>query len=78
MLISQIGMRKMTKIDLHGIRHGEVEAVLAEALFWKNIKNAEIITGNSIKMKEIVVDWFNKNKLEYIEQAHSASFLVHQ
>ena len=46
MLISQIGMRKMTKIDLHGIRHGEVEAVLAEALFWKNIKNAEIITGN--------------------------------
>ena len=29
-------------------------------------------------MKEIVVDWFNKNKLEYIEQVHSASFLVHQ
>lgn len=71
-------MRKMTKIDLHGIRHHEVESVLAEALFWKNIKNAEIITGNSIKMRKIVVDWFNKNKLEYIEQVYSASYLVRQ
>ena len=71
-------MRKMTKIDLHGIRHGEVEAVLAEALFWKNIKNAEIITGNSIKMKKIVRDWFKENQLDYIEYVHNASFLVQQ
>lgn len=71
-------MRKITKIDLHGIRHHEVEAVLAEALFWKNIKDAEVITGNSIKMRKIVVDWFNKNKLEYIEQVYSASYLVRQ
>lgn len=78
MLISQIGMRKMTKIDLHGIRHGEVEAVLAEALFWKNIKNAEIITGNSIKMKKIVKNWFKENQLDYIEYVHSASFFVQQ
>lgn len=71
-------MRKMTKIDLHGIRHGEVEAVLAEALFWKNIKNAEIITGNSIKMKKIVKNWFKENQLDYIEYVHSASFFVQQ
>ena len=69
-------MRKMTKIDLHGIRHHEVEAVLAEALFWKNIKNAEIITGNSIKMKKIVKNWFKENQLDYIEYVHNASFFV--
>ena len=57
---------KRVEIDLHGIRHSEVEVVLANAFFWKNIKDAEVITGNSIKMRKIVIDWFNKNKLEYI------------
>lgn len=71
-------MRKITKIDLHGIRHHEVESVLTDALFWKNIKNAEIITGNSIKMKKIVKNWFEENRLDYIEHVHSASFFVQQ
>jgi len=78
MLISQIGMRKIAKIDLHGIRHTEVESELANAFFWKNIKEAEVITGNSIKMKKIVRDWFKENQLNYIEHVHKASFFVQQ
>jgi hypothetical protein len=69
---------KRVEIDLHGIRHSDVEGVLANAFFWKNIKDAEVITGNSIKMRKIVVDWFDKNKLEYIEQVYKASYLVRQ
>jgi DNA-nicking Smr family endonuclease len=69
---------KRIEIDLHGLKHSEVEVELANAFFWKNIKEAEVITGNSIKMRKIVVDWFNKNELEYIEYVHSASYLVRQ
>lgn len=69
---------KKIEIDLHGLRHSEVEPILANAFFWKNIKEAEVITGNSIKMKKIVKDWFNENKLNYIEYVHKASFFVHQ
>lgn len=69
---------KRIEIDLHGLRHSEVEAELANAFFWKNIKEAEVITGNSIKMKKIVKDWFKENKLNYIEHIHKASFLVQQ
>lgn len=71
-------MRKIAKIDLHGIRHAEVESELANAFFWKNIKEAEVITGNSIKMKKIVRDWFKENRLNYIEHVHKASFFVQQ
>lgn len=69
---------KKIEIDLHGLRHSEVEAELANAFFWKNIKEAEVITGNSIKMKKIVTDWFKENKLNYIEYVHKASFFVQQ
>ena len=68
---------KKIEIDLHGVKHSEVEATLANA-FWENIKEAEVITGNSIKMKKIVRDWFKENKLTYIEYFHTASFLVQQ
>lgn len=69
---------KKIEIDLHGFRHSEVEAELANAFFWKNIKEAEVITGNSIKMKKIVRDWFKENKLNYVEYVHKASFFVQQ
>jgi DNA-nicking Smr family endonuclease len=69
---------KKIEIDLHGVKHSEVEATLANAFFWENIKEAEVITGNSIKMKKIVRDWFKENKLTYIEYFHTASFLVQQ
>jgi DNA-nicking Smr family endonuclease len=67
---------KHVEIDLHGLRHSEVEAILANEFFWKNVKTAEVITGNSVKMKKIVKRWFNENNMNYVEYLHKASFLV--
>ena len=45
------------KIDLHGIKHQDVQRKL-DIFFWdcmqKNINQAEVITGISPKMKDIV------------------------
>lgn len=71
-------MKNFTKIDLHGLRHADVEATLANEFFWKNIKEAEVITGNSVKMKKIVKNWFKKNKIDYFEFTNRASFLAYQ
>lgn len=47
------------KVDLHGIKHSEVQRKL-DIFFWeciqKNVKQAQVITGMSPKMKEIVRD----------------------
>lgn len=62
---------KLARIDLHGLRHSEVEAALADAFFWRNIKEATVITGNSVKMKEIVIDWLKKHDYNYVIEAHN-------
>jgi DNA-nicking Smr family endonuclease len=45
------------KIDLHGIKHEDVRRSL-DRFFWEKMQNnhseVEIVTGISIKMKEIV------------------------
>ena len=47
----------MRTIDLHGVRHAEVQKLLDQFL-WEQMKMdafwVEIVTGNSERMKEIV------------------------
>ena len=50
----------------------------ANEFFWNNVREAEIITGASIKMKEIVRNWLKENKMEYFEYVRKDSFLVNQ
>ena len=69
---------KHVEIDLHGLRHHDVEATLANEFFWKKVKTAEVITGNSVKMKKIVRNRFKKNKKDYVEYVHKASYFVQQ
>ena len=57
--------RTENTIDLHGIRHEEVEFVLANELFWKKRKNCHIITGNSEPMRTVVLDFLNNNDYKY-------------
>ena len=52
------------KIDLHGIRHEDVEKLLEDFILL-NEPPFRIITGNSIRMKEIVVEVLDKHVFEY-------------
>ena len=57
----------MKKLDLHHTRHHLVRPKLIRFIedHWNTDTEAEIITGNSTKMKEIVTDVLNEYKLEY-------------
>tara|TARA_Y100000766_G_C18527212_1_gene421802 strand:- start:100 stop:318 length:219 start_codon:yes stop_codon:yes gene_type:complete len=70
--------KEVKEIDLHGITHAEVEPLLANEFFWKDVKIAEVITGGSPKMKEIVKNWLDLNQMDYVEYLRKDSFLVLQ
>ena len=57
--------RTENTIDLHGVKHEEVEFVLANELFWKKRRNCHIITGNSEPMRTVVFDFLNNNDYKY-------------
>lgn len=68
------------KIDLHGTKHQEVQRKL-DIFFWecmqKNIKQVEVITGMSDKMKEIVIDTAIEYKFRVNEiQINSGSLFI--
>ena len=52
------------KLDLHGIRHTEVER-LVENFVLLNSTPIRIITGNSDKMIELVVKVLDRHNIEY-------------
>lgn len=58
----------VNELDLHGVKHGEVY-VLVEDFILKYQENLplNIITGNSYKMKKIVIDVINKHRFNYSE-----------
>jgi hypothetical protein len=56
----------MRELDLHGIKHKEVEGKLTRFIKeTKSIRPALIITGNSIRMKKIAVDVIERYGLKY-------------
>ncbi len=60
-------MNEILKLDLHRIKHEEAE-ILVDRFINKNWgKNIEtqIVTGNSQKMKDIVISKLNFYKLEF-------------
>ena len=60
-------MKKIT-VDLHGIRHHEVEGILEKKLLngKKDYLRTEIITGNSERMREIVHDFLDEHDFLYV------------
>ena len=56
------------ELDLHGIRHGEV-TVLVEDFVLKNQNYLpiKIITGNSEKMKRLVISVLNTHGFQYCD-----------
>ena len=53
-----------TKLDLHGIRHEDVDR-LVENFVLLNDSPVRIITGNSDKMAEIVLDVLNRHDFHW-------------
>lgn len=49
----------MNSLDLHGIKHGDVQKHL-DSFIWENMKKNQkeivVITGHSEQMKKIVID----------------------
>lgn len=57
----------MKKLDLHGIRHGDVRSEVIHFIEdnWAINEEVEIITGYSPQMKSIVEEVLNEYKLDY-------------
>ena len=57
---------KKNIIDLHGVRHKDVEEVLENNLLgYHDTEGWEIITGNSVYMIEIVEEFLMKNLFKF-------------
>lgn len=54
----------MNQLDLHRIRHEEVDRLVENFIFLNELP-IEIITGNSDKMQGIVIDVLERNEFEY-------------
>ena len=54
----------MEELDLHGIRHFQVDRLVENFIFLKE-PPMKIITGNSTAMQAIVLDIVKRNGFEY-------------
>jgi len=63
----------MSTLDLHGIKHSEVESKLTRYFFWEKPghKQYTIITGNSSQMKQIVQEWLVRHEYSFYIPAHN-------
>jgi len=62
------------KLDLHGVRHENVRPVLHSHIY-HNPPPFEVITGNSMKMQEIVLDVLKEHGLGHFYR-NSGSLVV--
>ena len=55
------------ELDLHGYKHADVIDKLNHFFFWEypNCDEYIIITGNSNRMKKIVINWLEEHKYCY-------------
>ena len=60
----------MDKLDLHGMRHSEVERVV-ENFVLLNEPPLEIITGNSERMRSIVQKVLKSYQFNYYRKCHT-------
>jgi DNA-nicking Smr family endonuclease len=61
-------MKPKLTLDLHGIKHQDVELMLENFFLWENNivkQTVQIISGNSTDMKRIVCKWLDSNEFSY-------------
>ena len=67
-------MKSKTKIDLHGVKHQDVEYILENFFLWENRHQKqliEVITGRSPQMQQIVTKWLDKYEFSYYIPAYN-------
>ena len=71
-------MKRKTTLDLHGVKHADVEDKLIDFFFWHGFdhKEVNIIIGNSQKMQEIVIDFLDKYEFKYYISSHNLGEIV--
>lgn len=71
-------MKRKATLDLHRVKHADVEDKLIDFLFWQkfDFKGINIITGNSQKMQEIVMDFLDKYEFKYYISSHNLGEIV--
>ena len=60
----------MSKLDLHGIKHEDVDRIV-ENFILLNKAPMKIITGNSEKMMELTLDVLNRHDFDWERWANS-------
>ena len=71
-------MKPKTELDLHGIKHQDVEHTLENFFLWetKNQKQLiEVITGRSPQMQNIVTKWLDKYEFSYYIPAYNTGVI---
>jgi hypothetical protein len=63
--------KKNNILDLHGVKHSDVEDRLIGFFFLKGNSQCTIITGNSSRMKYIVTQFLNKHDYNYYIPSHN-------
>ena len=71
-------MKTKKTLDLHGVKHADVEDKLIDFFFWQGFdrKGANIITGNSQKMQELVINFLDEWDFEYYISFHNLGEIV--
>ncbi len=57
-------MPRIEELDLHGIKHEDVDRLVENFVLLKSLP-IRIITGNSNKMRELVIEVLNRHDIEY-------------
>ena len=52
------------KLDLHGVKHEDVDRIVENYVLLNN-PPIDIITGNSQRMQELVLDVLNRNDIDW-------------
>ena len=65
----------MNKLDLHGLRHDDIERVVENFVLLNN-PPLTIITGNSDMMKRIVIETLNKHNIHYEQWGNQGEYKV--
>ena len=65
----------MKTLDLHGVRHEEVERLL-ENFILLNKPPLQIITGNSDYMRNTLITFCNKHKIAYERWANWGEYTI--
>ena len=63
------------ELDLHGVKHEDVEKLVEEAILISS-ETLRIITGNSVEMRKIVFQTLLKNKAKSITLAKNLGEII--